>query len=120
MNKTVDLKVFAERLSYLIDNSNETTYTLASKLGLTPATISRYTNALMKPKMPTVVSLAQIFGVNEAWLMGYDVDMEKSSDSQEQKITDKQLKFALFGGEVTDEKLNEVKKFAEFIKNKED
>ena len=57
----------------MIEDSDETTYTLAVKLGLTAATISRYTNAKMKPKVPTVKSLAQIFNVNDAWLMGYDV-----------------------------------------------
>lgn len=73
INEIIDLKTFANRLSNLIDNSDETTYTLADKLSLTPATISRYTNAIMKPKVPTVKSLAQIFNVNDAWLMGYDV-----------------------------------------------
>lgn len=73
INEIIDLKTFANRLSDLIDDSDETTYTLADKLGLTPATISRYTNAIMKPKVPTVKSLAQIFNVNDAWLMGYDV-----------------------------------------------
>ena len=73
INEIIDLKTFANRLSNLIDDSDETTYTLADKLGLTPATISRYTNAIMKPKVPTVKSLAQIFNVNDAWLMGYDV-----------------------------------------------
>ena len=119
MNKSVDLKVFAQRLSYLIDTSDETTYSLADKLGLTPASISRYANALMKPKMPVVVSMAQIFGVNEAWLMGYDVEMKNNGDTQTREITDKELMFALFGGDVTEDKLNEVKKFAEFIKNKD-
>ena len=120
MNNTVDLNVFAKRLSYLLETTQETTYSLAEKLGLTPATISRYTNALMKPKVPTVISMAQIFGVNEAWLMGYDVDMQKEGESEAKKISDKELMFALFGGDVTEEKLNEVKKFAEYIKNKED
>ena len=119
MNKTVDLNVFAARLSSLIDDSDETTYTLASKLGLTAATISRYTNALMKPKMPTDVSLAQIFGVNGAWLMGHDVEKYTDTQSKTRQITDKELMFALFGGDVTEEKLSEVKKFAEFIKNKD-
>ena len=117
MNKTVDLKVFAERLSYLLDTSPETTYSLADKLGLAPASISRYANGIMKPKVPTVVSMAQIFGVNEAWLMGYDVDMQPSGDKP-REISDKELMFALFGGDVTEDKLEEVKKFAEFVKNK--
>ena len=117
MSKTiVDLKVFAQRLQYLIDTSNETTYSLGQKLGLSPATISRYANGLMKPKIPVVISMAQILGVNEAWLMGYDVEMEKKKD-EVRKVSDKELMFALFGGEVTEEKLAEVKKFAEFIKN---
>ena len=119
MNKTVDLAVFAKRLSSLKETTDETTYTLAEKLGLTPATISRYTNGIMKPKVPTVVSMAQIFNVNEAWLMGYDVEKKRPGENGVRTVTDKELKFALFGGEVTDDKLNEVKKFAEFIKNKD-
>ena len=117
MSKTIiDLKVFASRLQYLIDTSKETTYSLGEKLGLSPATISRYANGLMKPKIPVVISMAQVFGVNEAWLMGYDVEMEKKKE-EVRKVTDKELMFALFGGEVTEEKLAEVKKFAEFVKN---
>ena len=117
MNKNkVDLKVFSQRLSYLLDTTDETTYTLGDKLGLSPATISRYANAIMNPKVPTVVSMAKIFDVNEAWLMGYDVEMKKS-EAEPRTVTDEELKFALFGGDVTDEKLEEVKKFAEFIKN---
>ena len=117
MKNTVDLKVFAQRLSELIETTDETTYSLADKLGLNPATISRYANGLMKPKVPTVASIAQIFDVNEAWLMGYDVEMKKDKE-QQKAISDKELMFALFGGDVTPDKLEEVKKFAEFVKNK--
>ena len=116
MKNTVDLNVFAQRLTQLIDSTDETTYSIGDKLGLSAATISRYANGLMKPKVPTVVSMAQIFGVNEAWLMGYDVEMK--TEKNVRAITDEELKFALFGGDVTDDKLAEVKKFAEFIKEK--
>ena len=58
----------------LINNSSETTYSLANKLGLTPATISRYANGLMKPKVTTLKFMAQIFNVNDEWLMDYDVE----------------------------------------------
>ena len=75
-DNTIDLQVFAKRLSALMESSNETTYSLAEKLSLTPATISRYANGLMKPKVPTVISMAEIFGVNDTWLMGYDVPKE--------------------------------------------
>lgn len=80
INNIIDLKVFANRLTSLIENSAETTYSLADKLSLTPATISRYTNGLMKPKVPTIKSIAQIFNVDDAWLMGYDVPMKKDTN----------------------------------------
>lgn len=79
-NKIIDVKTFATRLTKLMEESNETTYTLADKLSLTPATISRYANGLMCPKVPTVISLAQIFDVSDTWLMGYDTPKEKISN----------------------------------------
>lgn len=118
-NNKVDLEVFAQRLQYLIDSTAETTYTLGEKLGLSAATISRYANAIMRPKVPTVIEMAKIFRVNPAWLMGYDVEMKDPDDGKPRKVSDEELMFALFGGEVTPDKLEEVKKFAEFIKSKE-
>lgn len=70
MENNIDLNMFAKRFSELLSNSDETTYTVAKKLGLSPATISRYANALMKPKVPTVKLIANIFNVNYSWLMG--------------------------------------------------
>lgn len=73
-DKPIKLDIFARRLTLLINNSSETTYSLANKLGLTPATISRYANGLMKPKVTTLKFMAQIFNVNDEWLMDYDVE----------------------------------------------
>ena len=67
-----DLKKFADRFSHLLDNSEENTHTLAKKLGLTPATISRYANGIMAPKLPTLYAIADIFGVNPVWLFGFE------------------------------------------------
>lgn len=100
MNNVIDLKVFAKRLTNLIENSEETTYSLADKLGLTPATISRYTNGLMKPKVPTVKSLADIFNVNDAWLMGYDVpmqDKDEYTNLKAPKVTEDIVTFPVIG-----------------------
>lgn len=79
-NNSIDLKMFALRFTELLESSDETTYTIGDKLGLSAATISRYANGLMKPKVPTVKSIAQIFGVNYSWLMG------KSTEKGENKI----------------------------------
>ena len=40
---------------------------------MSAATISRYANGIMLPKLTTVYYLADIFYVNPVWLMGYDV-----------------------------------------------
>ena len=71
-----DISVFAKRFSELLKDSSENTYTLAEKLGLTPATISRYANGLMAPKLPTLYAIADIFEVNPVWLFGYNAPKE--------------------------------------------
>lgn len=66
----INLKLFAERFSGLLSETDENTYTLAEKLSLTPGTISRYQNGLMAPKITTLYALADIFKVNPIWLCG--------------------------------------------------
>jgi repressor LexA len=56
---------------------------LAEYLDLNPATISRYVNGLMKPKMPTVGAIADKYKVNPLWLMGQP-DQGKYSGQHEQ------------------------------------
>ncbi len=68
--QSVDVNLFAERFSELLANSNETTYTLADRLSLSPGTISRYQNGIISPKMTAVNALAELFNVNPDWLRG--------------------------------------------------
>ena len=61
----------------------------------------------VNPTSETIKKLAQGLGVSEAELMGHG----------EETLDDTALKFALFGdGDVSDKMLEEVKKFAKFIK----
>lgn len=83
---TVNKEVFAERLSNLMDTYNETIYTIGELLNLSPATISRYSNAGMAPKITTIEVLANYFKVNPAWLMGYDVPRELIIDESSTKV----------------------------------
>jgi len=71
MNAPKDLKQhFSTRLKQLMTENNETIYSIASVVNLSPPTISRYTKGLMSPKIPTIQILAQYFNVDPAWLMG--------------------------------------------------
>ena len=41
-----------------------------------------YASGSRKPKRPTIKAIAEALNVNEAWLMGYDVPMERQDTSQ--------------------------------------
>ena len=54
MEKTIIKKeTFPQRLSDLMSEFGETTYSVARKLGMSAATISRYMNGHMLPKLTT-------------------------------------------------------------------
>lgn len=61
---------FKTRLLELMSDNNDTTYSLAEYLGLSPATISRYTTGNIEPKLPTIQAIAEKYNVNPKWLMG--------------------------------------------------
>ena len=67
---------FAERLRILMDEFDETTYSLGELLGMDHSSISKYLTQTHKPKQPTIKFLAEYFSVDPAWLMGYDVDKQ--------------------------------------------
>ena len=72
--REIKKELFAQRLSDTLINRNETTYTLGDALSLSPATISRYQNGKMAPKITTLYAMAAYLKVNPLWLMGYDED----------------------------------------------
>ena len=90
----ISKELFAKRFAHILSNSDETTYSLADKLGMTPATISRYANGIMAPKLPTVYSIADIFKINPLWLMGYD-DVGKNDANNSTKV--KSVKIPVLG-----------------------
>ncbi len=91
-DKNIDKKVFSERLREVMKDNNETMYTLAEKLSLSPATISRYSTGKMAPKLTTIDVIAREFNINPAWLMGHDVDKKLENEENKKpyyKLTDK-------------------------------
>lgn len=69
----------------------------------------------VNPTSSTIVKLAKALGVPESELININLGKQKCDPSD-----DEALKFALFGDKNTsDEMLNEVKKFAQFIKSQQ-
>ena len=86
MDNVFDKKIFAARLKSLMEEANDTTYSLGDKLHLSNATISRYCTGDIAPKLTTVNVIADLYEVNPVWLMG-NTFADKHIDSYEKPKT---------------------------------
>lgn len=113
--KKVDKYSFAKRLKELMEENNETTYSVAEVVHLTAATISRYLKGEMAPKITTVEVLARHFNVNPAWLLGYDVprELENINKSNSVEIENPDIRaIARAGKNMTPKQAAELKSLA--------
>ena len=114
--KTID--TFQRRLEKALTIRNMKPVELHEKTGISESLLSKYlsNNAVARQKKLTL--LADALDVNEVWLMGYDVPMERNFN--EQKSND--FKYASYNGidtEGLDENdIEEINRFVEFVKNK--
>ena len=71
------------------------------------------------PEQEVIDKICAFFGCSESWLRG----IEKAPTPEgERNISDDDIKFALFGGdgEITDAMYEEVKRFAQMVKLREE
>lgn len=88
----------------------------ALDMGLSKATPTLWKNKGYTPRGDIINKVAAYFGVSVDYLLGNE---EKEKPTAEKAVSDEELKFALFGdATVSDEDFEDVKRFAEFIKNK--
>ena len=69
---------FKERLEQALIIRKIKASDLAEKTGINKARISQYVNGIYTPKSKATYIIAQALNVDEKWLMGFDVPMEKS------------------------------------------
>ena len=112
--KTVD--TFQRRLEKALILRNMKPVELHEKTGISESLLSKYlsNNAVARQKKLTL--LADALNVNEVWLMGYDVPMEKET------ISNNDFRYANHNGinteGLTADEVEEINQFVEFIKNK--
>lgn len=81
MNEIIYEKV-GERLKYSRELRNISLEKAGEVVGVHKSTILRWERGnTEKFKIPTLEILAQLYNVNPAWLMGYDVPMERTFDN---------------------------------------
>ena len=106
---------------------------LAKQSGISQAGISYIEKGLRSPSTDTLELLASALGCSVSYLMGETNDpkaisqsyamaasLDASADMQRSPASDDDLKFALFGSskDITDAQFEEVKRFAQFIKER--
>lgn len=74
--KIVD--TFSNRLQKALDYSNMRQVDLVEKTKLDKTLINKYLAGVMKAKQDKLTILADALNVNEVWLMGYDIPMERN------------------------------------------
>lgn len=106
--------MFYEVFTKLCREAGLSTYKVCTDVGLNRSAVTKW-KAGAVPNGATAAKLADFFGVSVGFLLG----TEESAPAHQ--ITDEDLKFALFGGEgeITDEMFDEVKRFAAFVKQRE-
>lgn len=106
-----NLEELYERIENLCKKSNLTVTDVCRDCAIPRATLSDFKKGRVKSLSASVLfKIAEYFSVSVDYLM-----------NGKQKTAEEELKFALFGGdgEVTDEMWNEVKRYAMYIKDRQ-
>lgn len=64
---------FQERFSQLVEESGKSLLKLSKELHISNQALSSWRTGVRSPKEPTIIAVANYFGVNVQWLMGFDV-----------------------------------------------
>ena len=74
------------RLQEAMDRRGLRAIDLVERTGIPKGTLSYYLAGKTAPKSDRVYILAQALNVSEAWLLGYDVPMERSEESKKNDV----------------------------------
>ena len=96
---------------------------MCSDLGMSKSFMTELRKGRSKSfKIETAQKIAEYLGVTVGYLLGKEETKKAPTGTGERKVSDEDIKFALFGGdgEITDAMFDEVKRFAEMVKLRED
>lgn len=116
--------MFYERYVSLCTRERLSPSAAAVKAGFNKGTVSVWKKKYeagqdVVPEQEVIDKICAFFGCSESWLRG----IEKAPTPEgERNISDDDIKFALFGGdgEITDAMYEEVKRFAQMVKLREE
>ena len=111
--------MFFNRFKALCDEKNVSVYRACTDIGLNRSAVAKW-KAGGSPNGTTAAKLAEYFGVTTDYLLEQTND--RMNAEPKRPVSDEDIKFALFGGdgEITDAMFDEVKRFAAFIRQREE
>lgn len=93
-------KTFAERMREGMRIRKMKQVDLVEKTGITKSAISQYYRGKHEPRQDGIYLIAKALDVDEAWLMGYDIELTKHYDN-----------------DWTQEELTQIEKYKEFLRS---
>lgn len=114
----------AKRLGELMQILNIRQTDLVEKTGIPKSAMSMYLNGKREPRQDKLTAIAEAYNINETWLMGYDVPMERNDNinsashlynklaQQGVDLSGKQSDWEI-SGTVDDDTLNFLEKYME-------
>lgn len=109
------------RLTQALFDRNMKPIELAEITKIPKSSISQYMSGYAKPKNDRIYLLAKALNVSEAWLMGYNVPMERTATEKglpenEQPLPDSQKRILASVTDLPDEDVEKVIDYAELLK----
>lgn len=119
------IDTFANRLLIAMKKNDINQVELAEKTKMynkpiSQSLINKYLKGKALARQNNIYILCKILNVDEAWIMGFDVPMQRTPDELRGK--DLNVRYAEYNGintdGLTEEDIEEIKQFVEFVKNK--
>lgn len=85
------MKTISERIKEALEIRDMKQTDLVKLTGITKGALSSYISGSYEPKQRNIYRISKALNVNEAWLMGLDVPMEKSTDPDVICVTEVKL-----------------------------
>ena len=78
---SIPVEELKDRLKKALSIRNMKPIELSEKTGIPKSAISQYMSGYTKPKQDRIYLISKALNISESWLLGYNVDFERSSDS---------------------------------------
>lgn len=106
---------FSERLREALELRKMTQAELSRRTNISKGSISDYLSNKYAAKQDKIYDIARVLDVDEGWLMGFDNDIERKNYNN---VAKSDVIAAHIDDDVTDEEMDEILNFIEFVKNK--